>query len=266
MSSPGTTTAAPSLLGDWTPGRPGCLQQKDWWIWSYDGANRDARTVLGGPSQTTDCFPTAGGAHRNLRRNAVPAELLGRLHQQIVRKRNINTWSHRLRIFGRRASFIAVRNRIKSAIIIFRVQRTLRSSECRGWRWCRRRRATLGSRRIFALPTEAQRQHPRQVRAANDNICSTNRGAATAAPSATAMVQTSHPPPGYVHNQHTGGSMGYSGEHGTGTGNTAYWDDRVKHEAMGSTPSPEPTSHTMVPGRFEMDSGDARTELPSYRH
>ncbi|KAK8101505.1 hypothetical protein PG999_011879 [Apiospora kogelbergensis] len=60
MSSPGTTTAAPSLLGDWTPGRPGCLQQKDWWIWSYDGANRDARTVLGGPSQTTDCFPTAG--------------------------------------------------------------------------------------------------------------------------------------------------------------------------------------------------------------
>lgn len=65
-------------------------------------------------------------------------------------------------------------------------------------------------------------------------------------------------------NQHTGGSVGY-GEHGTGTGDSAYWDARAKHEMIGSTPSPEPATNTMIPGRHEMDCGDSRSELPSYR-
>ncbi|KAK8067224.1 hypothetical protein PG997_013971 [Apiospora hydei] len=60
MSSPDTTTAAPSLPGNWVPSKAGCLNKNDWWIWSYDGPNNDARTVLGGPSQTNNCFPSTG--------------------------------------------------------------------------------------------------------------------------------------------------------------------------------------------------------------
>ncbi|KAK8017700.1 hypothetical protein PG993_014026 [Apiospora rasikravindrae] len=60
MSSPDTTTAAPSLPGNWVPSKAGCLNKNDWWIWSYDGPKRDARTVLGGPSQTNNCFPSTG--------------------------------------------------------------------------------------------------------------------------------------------------------------------------------------------------------------
>ncbi len=53
-----TTTSAPTLPGSWTPTVSGCLQSSDYWMWMYDSdpAKSDARTVLGGPSQTTDCL------------------------------------------------------------------------------------------------------------------------------------------------------------------------------------------------------------------
>ncbi|KAI1180132.1 hypothetical protein F4777DRAFT_362849 [Nemania sp. FL0916] len=50
----------PTLDLNWAPTVDGCLGSTDYWIWSYNLANQDARTVLGGPSQTTDCFSTWG--------------------------------------------------------------------------------------------------------------------------------------------------------------------------------------------------------------
>jgi hypothetical protein len=49
------TTPTPTLPADWAP--TGCLQPSDFWIWDYN-RSADRRTALGGPSQTTECFPT----------------------------------------------------------------------------------------------------------------------------------------------------------------------------------------------------------------
>ncbi|KAK7756014.1 hypothetical protein SLS62_001957 [Diatrype stigma] len=56
MTTP--TTTAQTLPASWTPTAPGCLRSTDFWVWMYntDLASSDARTVLGGPSQTTDCL------------------------------------------------------------------------------------------------------------------------------------------------------------------------------------------------------------------
>lgn len=35
----------------------GCLSPSDFWIWDYHTDSLDNRTVLGGPSQTSNCFP-----------------------------------------------------------------------------------------------------------------------------------------------------------------------------------------------------------------
>lgn len=51
------TTPAPTLPAGWTPTVSGCLRTDDFWIWNYGGVD-DQRTVLGGPSQTTNCFPS----------------------------------------------------------------------------------------------------------------------------------------------------------------------------------------------------------------
>ncbi|KAI8634624.1 hypothetical protein F5Y19DRAFT_409365 [Xylariaceae sp. FL1651] len=51
-----TTTPTPTLPADWAPTSPGCLRTGDFWIWEYDDAAKNARTALGGPSQTTNCF------------------------------------------------------------------------------------------------------------------------------------------------------------------------------------------------------------------
>ncbi|RYP71094.1 hypothetical protein DL771_005028 [Monosporascus sp. 5C6A] len=55
-----TTTGSPTqtLPGGWTPTAPGCLRSTDFWIWRYhpDVRSSDMRTVLGGPTQTTDCL------------------------------------------------------------------------------------------------------------------------------------------------------------------------------------------------------------------
>lgn len=50
--------ATPTLPADWTPTKDGCLRTSDFWIWDYEVAG-DARTVLGGPSQISDCLPTS---------------------------------------------------------------------------------------------------------------------------------------------------------------------------------------------------------------
>ncbi|KAI0434090.1 hypothetical protein F5Y09DRAFT_297140 [Xylaria sp. FL1042] len=55
MTTP-STTPSPTLPIDWTPTSSGCLRKNDLWIWDFGNTVNDARTVLGGPSQTTDCF------------------------------------------------------------------------------------------------------------------------------------------------------------------------------------------------------------------
>ncbi|KAI5859999.1 hypothetical protein GGS23DRAFT_258029 [Durotheca rogersii] len=49
--------ATPTISAGWAPPDQACLRINDYWIWDYQ-APRDARTVLGGPSQITDCLPT----------------------------------------------------------------------------------------------------------------------------------------------------------------------------------------------------------------
>lgn len=58
MTTPTPTATAQTLPPSWTPTAPGCLRSTDFWVWMYntDLASSDARTVLGGPSQTTDCL------------------------------------------------------------------------------------------------------------------------------------------------------------------------------------------------------------------
>ncbi|KNG89197.1 hypothetical protein ANOM_002560 [Aspergillus nomiae NRRL 13137] len=52
-----TITPSPTLDPDWTPSVYGCNRKGDFWIWDYHAQN-DQRTVLGGPSQTTNCLPS----------------------------------------------------------------------------------------------------------------------------------------------------------------------------------------------------------------
>ncbi|KAI1397462.1 hypothetical protein F4819DRAFT_80148 [Hypoxylon fuscum] len=53
--------ATPTLPADWTPTKQGCLRTSDFWIWDYE-RNGDQRTVIGGPTQITDCFPSTWDA------------------------------------------------------------------------------------------------------------------------------------------------------------------------------------------------------------
>ncbi|KAI2620931.1 hypothetical protein GGS26DRAFT_297383 [Hypomontagnella submonticulosa] len=52
-----TTTPTVTLPAGWTPSSSGCLRTTDFWIWDYP-EDRNQRTVLGGPSQTDNCFPS----------------------------------------------------------------------------------------------------------------------------------------------------------------------------------------------------------------
>ncbi|KAE8349773.1 hypothetical protein BDV28DRAFT_160206 [Aspergillus coremiiformis] len=52
-----TITQKPTLNPAWTPSVYGCRAKGDFWIWDFH-ADDDRRTVLGGPSQTTNCFPS----------------------------------------------------------------------------------------------------------------------------------------------------------------------------------------------------------------
>lgn len=52
-----TTTSSVTLRGDWVPNnQANCLKTDDVWQWDY-GIPEDRRTVVGGPSQTTECLP-----------------------------------------------------------------------------------------------------------------------------------------------------------------------------------------------------------------
>ena len=58
-----TTEAPPySIPPDWSPSKAGCLRKEDYWLWFWPDHQHDNRTVLGGPSQTTDCFPPTWAA------------------------------------------------------------------------------------------------------------------------------------------------------------------------------------------------------------
>ncbi|KAI0015252.1 hypothetical protein F4780DRAFT_94226 [Xylariomycetidae sp. FL0641] len=52
-------SAFPTLEGGWEATGSGCLRSDDYWIWQYSDVIKDARTVLGGPSQTTACLPSS---------------------------------------------------------------------------------------------------------------------------------------------------------------------------------------------------------------
>lgn len=57
-----STTAAPILRGDWVPNNQAiCLRTDDVWQWDY-GIPEDMRTVVGAPSQTTECLPGGWGS------------------------------------------------------------------------------------------------------------------------------------------------------------------------------------------------------------
>lgn len=52
-----TTTSSVTLRGDWVPNnQANCLKTDDIWQWDY-GIPEDRRTVLGAPSQTSECLP-----------------------------------------------------------------------------------------------------------------------------------------------------------------------------------------------------------------
>lgn len=57
-----TTTQAPTLPGDWVPSiQANCLRTDDLWRWDW-GVPSDRRLAVGGPTQTTECFPTDWGS------------------------------------------------------------------------------------------------------------------------------------------------------------------------------------------------------------
>lgn len=58
MAASITSSTTPTLPGSWTPTQQSCLRTGDIWLWDY-GSAKDNRTVLGGPSQASDCFPSA---------------------------------------------------------------------------------------------------------------------------------------------------------------------------------------------------------------
>ncbi|KIX96236.1 uncharacterized protein Z520_08014 [Fonsecaea multimorphosa CBS 102226] len=76
--------ATPTLPLDWTPTQAGCLSSTDIWIWDYHTNTDDMRTVLGGPSQTTACFPlpwvSTGAAYHF---SCVPAEWSTKPHESL---------------------------------------------------------------------------------------------------------------------------------------------------------------------------------------
>lgn len=52
------TTSSVTLRGDWVPSnQANCLKTDDIWQWDH-GIPEDRRTVVGGPSQVTECLPS----------------------------------------------------------------------------------------------------------------------------------------------------------------------------------------------------------------
>ncbi|KAI0603268.1 hypothetical protein F4775DRAFT_598372 [Biscogniauxia sp. FL1348] len=64
----------PTLPVSWTPTQAGCLRTSDYWIWEYNLKVSDARTVLGGPSQISQCFPTTWDASLTYAGTGCPAQ------------------------------------------------------------------------------------------------------------------------------------------------------------------------------------------------
>ncbi|KAK8052452.1 hypothetical protein PG993_003837 [Apiospora rasikravindrae] len=76
MASSGTiiTTAAATLSSFWVrPSDPACLRTTGYWIWSW-APSSDARTVLGGPSQTSSCLPLGWDSARTYAGTACPPQ------------------------------------------------------------------------------------------------------------------------------------------------------------------------------------------------
>ncbi|KAK8041095.1 hypothetical protein PG994_014102 [Apiospora phragmitis] len=331
MSSPDTTTAAPSLPGNWVPSKAGCLNKGDWWIWSYNGPQRDARTVLGGPSQTNNCFPSTGDPTGTYVGSQCPPNYTRACPDSSVTNAAVTCCPTAYQFscvpepldmphldFFRCISKHGTSGSPTITLTDFQAntQRNIQPKQA-------------PNEHLFAIamvyqtptPTSAPTPGPTASASSGDappplpsetglsphglsagasggigagvgvgvlllgflafflyrrkrsgsprgksELPMTSAPAGPAPASApTAMMAQNQTSPGVLQNG-TGG-IGYGGQPASayGAGDASYWDARIKHEAPQSTPSPVPTSATVVPGRHEMDSGNFRSELPSYR-
>ncbi|KAI1501246.1 hypothetical protein F5X99DRAFT_206601 [Biscogniauxia marginata] len=66
--------STPTLPASWTPTQAGCLRTGDYWIWEYNMKAGDARTVLGGPTQISACFPSTWDASLTYAGTACPPQ------------------------------------------------------------------------------------------------------------------------------------------------------------------------------------------------
>lgn len=73
MTTTTTSSSTPTLPASWVPTAQGCLKTNDFWQWDY-GSNDDMRTVLGGPSQTTNCLPSTWDATGTYDGSACPLQ------------------------------------------------------------------------------------------------------------------------------------------------------------------------------------------------
>ncbi|KAK8001753.1 hypothetical protein PG991_013975 [Apiospora marii] len=345
MSSPDTTTAAPSLPGNWVPSKAGCLNTKDWWIWSWNGGQMDARTVLGGPSQTDNCFPSRGEPTGTYVGTQCPPNYTS------ASCSNTKSQEGAITCCPNAYAFSCVPEPFSRPHL--------------DWFRCISKHGTSGSptvtmtdfqantqkiyqpkqdpdQHLFAIAMVYQTPSPTSASTPGISASASSGDAPPSLPSETGPSQpassegsnglsagasggigvgagvgvlllgligfllwrrrrdktrgktelpttasSSLPPAGAASSamaQNTTTSQGLAPNAGYGygeqqqqppattnaygtTGDAAYWDARAKHEALQSTPSPVPTGNdTMVPGRHEMYSGDARSELPDYRH
>ncbi|KAI2637345.1 hypothetical protein GGS21DRAFT_473077 [Xylaria nigripes] len=72
-------TPAPTLAANWSPTSPGCLRTSEYWIWDYMAVD-DKKTVLGGPSQITECFASTWQATVTYAGSACPVYYTSACH------------------------------------------------------------------------------------------------------------------------------------------------------------------------------------------
>lgn len=74
MASDAATTAAPTFPSDWQPSQSGCMKTDDLWIWDWGAGWDHTPTVLGGPSQTTECFPSGWSQYATFEATQCPPD------------------------------------------------------------------------------------------------------------------------------------------------------------------------------------------------
>ncbi|KAK8137593.1 hypothetical protein PG984_003086 [Apiospora sp. TS-2023a] len=289
MSSPDTITAAPPLPGNWIPSKAGCLNKNDWWIWSWNGGQFDARTVLGvrrrwitvSHRRGSPPEPTPGrNARRTTRRPAqIPEAKRVQLHAVPTFTRPHLDWFRCMSRHGTSGSptitmtdFQANTQKVIQAkqdpdqhlfaiAMVYQIPPTSSSDASNGLSAAASGGIGVGAGvgvLLIALVAFLLWRRRRSDKTRGKSELPTAASSLPPAGAATAGMTQSVS--GYGDQQQPLATNTY------GTGDAAYWDARAKHEALQSTPSPVPTGNTIVPGRHEMYSGDTRSELPGYRH